>query len=491
MTRPASRAAAALALLAASCTVGPDYEPPQIEVPDAWLTALQGDVAAGGADLQRWWRVFGDPALEALIERAAAGNLDLRIAYERVREVQALRGVAAAARWPDVQGFGVAELREASSRTPPIGVGTATANSYGIGLDASWEIDVWGRITRLIESAEAEVQAEVEAYRDVLVVLLAQVAVEYVDHRALVRRIAIAEANVLLQQETLQLTQDRLRAGLVSELDVRQAELNLERTRAAIPPLRTGAARAAYRLAVLVGENPGAVAELLGSGDPLAATAAGQLPARGPIDALRRRPDVRRAERALAAQTARIGVAEAELYPRFSLFGSFALAGIDGSARDFFDVDATAWSFGPNFRWNLFNAGRVRSDIEAERARADQVLAAYRQTVLLALEEVEGALVAYAQEIDRRAALQNSVVASQRSVELVTELYRTGQVDFQNVLDMQRSLAAQQDALAESEGLVSQSLVLLYRALGGGWDPGDAVVEGSADAGAGDGPPKV
>ncbi|MDH3521425.1 MAG: efflux transporter outer membrane subunit, partial [Myxococcales bacterium] len=349
--------------------------------------------------------------------------------------------------------------------------GKRSFETYDLGLDASWEIDVFGRIRRSTESAQASLMASVEDYRDVLVVLYADVASVYVELRALQQRLHYAISNAESQGATLQLTRDRNRAGLAADLDVRQAELNVATTEAFIPFLEYGVGRSLHQLGVLVGEPPGAlVAELeapLPIPDPPAEIAVGL-----PATLLRQRPDVRSAERQLAAQTARIGVATADLYPRFSLVGTFALSALDGA--DLFRKGSTQYGVGPTLVWNLFDGGRIRNLVNVEDARTQQALARYEKAFLLALEDVENAMLAYAREADREAALARSVVAAEESVSLVRTLYRTGLTDFQNVLDMERSLFQQQDQLAESEGLVVQNLIRLYRALGGGWDASPA-----------------
>jgi len=448
---------------------------PEVAAPDAWHSELTNGLTSGDADLTRWWTLFGDATLNDLIERAAGNNLDLEISYQRVIEAQALRGIAAANRWPDIDGFGSALIQETSDRINPLPGNQGSSDRYSLGANSIWELDVWGRVRRLIEAADADLAATVEGYRDVLVVLLAQVAIEYVELRTLQERVRIAEVNANLQAGTLQLTQDRRNAGLVSELDVRQAELNLARTKSNIPVLRLLLEQAKNRIAVLVGDNPGTLDEQLSAAAPIPTIPEG-VTVVGPLDALRRRPDVRQAERALASQTARIGVAEAELYPQFTLFGSFSFDGLNGNLGDTFNSNAVSWALGPQFRWNLFDGGRVRGNIEAEKARTGQALDIYRQTVLLALEEVENSIIAYSEQSKRRDLLDQSVAAAQRSVELVDTLYRDGLADFQNVLDMQRSLSQEQDALVATQGIVVQELVSLYKTLGGGWNPDHAGV---------------
>jgi NodT family efflux transporter outer membrane factor (OMF) lipoprotein len=308
----------------------------------------------------------------------------------------------------------------------------------------------------------------VEDYRDTLVLLLAEVAKNYIDVRSLQERIRYAVDNARLQKGTLQLVNDRNRAGLVPDLDVRQAELNLATTESAIPTLRIRLVEAINRLGVLLGQPPsalhGELAETQSVPEPPDRVLVGV-----PADLLRRRPDIRAAERRLAAQTARIGVATADLYPTFSLSGFFGIQATSGG--DLFSTDSVNWSIGLPVRWKIFAGGAVRSQIAAEQARTEQLLANYERAVLLALEEVEDALVAYDTEVRRRARLAESVDATQRSLDLVLTQYRSGLTDFQNVLDTQRTLLAREDELAASKGIVIKSLVDLYRALGGGWDP--------------------
>ncbi len=451
--------------IVSSCVVGPDYGPPEDTTPDIWYRELEKGLETGDAPLHSWWLLLEDETLNSLIQRAAAGNLDLKAAWARIMEARALLGMATGQRYPELDAGGTYQRFEISQARVPPGTGNEL---LGVGLSASWEIDLWGRFTRDIESANAELQATIEDYRDVLVLLYSDIAVTYLEMRALQARIRYIESNVELQESTLKLTNDRFRAEISSELDVRQAELNLERTSALAPALRIREQQAMYRIAVLLGEHPGALQEELSS-----EVAIPQPPEKVtitfPAEILRQRPDIRRAERMLASETAEIGVATADLYPRLSITGFF---GYDNTASgNLFSPEFKSWQVGPSITWPIFAGGQIRSNIEAAKEAAEQARIAYEQTVLLALEEVEGSLVAYSEEINRRDALQRSVTAAERSVTLVETLYRTGVTDFQNVLDMQRSLVQQQQFLANSEGLVVQNLVQVYKALGGGWQP--------------------
>lgn len=461
-----------LTLLIVGCAVGPDYVAPETRVPDGWhQQAVQG-LASGNAVLQKWWTLFDDPVLNALIERAETGNHDLEVALHRVREARALLGVSAGELVPAVNGIGGYER----SRLSPYGLlgplfqvaGTDPDQNdlYQVGFDSSWEIDVFGGIRRGVESSKASLQATVENYRDTLVSLYAEVALNYVEVRTLQLRLEYARNNVAAQQATLELTIARRDAEIAPQLDVSQAESNLARSESVIPALEISLVQTINRLGVLIGEPPGTLHEELSQTKsipvPPENVAVGL-----PAELLRQRPDVRRAEREVAAATAQIGVVTADLYPRFSLSGTFVLEGTE--FRDLGNTGSRAWSFGPAIRWNLFDGLRNIYRIRAAEAVTDQTLAVYEQTVLRALEDVENAMVAYKYEQVRRDALQRGVKATSDSVKYVKTLYETGLTDFQNVLDSERSLFNVQDELAFSQGLVTKDLIALYKSLGGGW----------------------
>lgn len=458
-------------LLMVGCTVGPDYVPPEIDMPDAWHEQATEGMADGSADLRSWWTLLDDPQLNALIERAGRQNLDLRVAFARINEARAQRGVAFGQYLPDVDGVGFYQRSRASDNgIAPISDGGTSQdqeNLHNAGFDATWEIDLFGRISRSVESADASLQASVEDYRDVLVLLYAEVAIAYIDVRTLQARLIARRQNVETQRQTLELTRNRFDAEIAPELDVSQAERNLASTESDIPVLETALYQTMNRLAVLLGQHPGTLHEELVEYQAIPEVPEATLVGL-PANLLRQRPDIRRAERQLAAQTAQIGVATADLYPRFSLSGTFALEATNFAST--FDGDSKTYSFGPAFRWNLFDGDRVRSRIDVEDARTQQVLAIYENTVLLGLEDVENAMIAYKQERLRYLSLQRSVSAAERSVELVDTLYRNGLSNFQNVLDAQRALASEQDRLADSDGQITKNLVRLYTALGGGWE---------------------
>lgn len=461
----------ALLLLApAGCTVGPDHAPPQPPPAEAWPEPLEAGLSPEPVDLREWWAGFGDPLLNSLVGRALDRNLDLRQAAARVRESRAIRGVVAADRLPAVDARGSASQMRSSGNTfgGPGGPPGEESDLYDVGFDATWEIDLFGRVRRAVEAADAELEAAVESQRDARVLLVAEVARNYAEFRSAQARLVIAQQNVQAQQETLDLSRDRLEAGLSSELDTAQALAQLETTRSQIPPLVMAQKAAAFRLDVLLGLPPGTLAPEIESGE-LPVPPDRPLPIGLPAELLRRRPDIRRAERQLAAETARVGVATADLYPRLTLFGSFGLE--SGDVGDLFSADSRTWSAGPvSVRWPIFDAGRIRSGIRAQEARQEQALLAYERTVLEAYEEVANALVAYARVRERRDSLARAVQADQLAVDLASDLWRRGLTDFLNVLDTQRALFALQDQLAESQAQVTTSLIALYKALGGGWE---------------------
>jgi NodT family efflux transporter outer membrane factor (OMF) lipoprotein len=447
-------------------SVGPDYEPPETEVPDAWHQAVVTDLESEEPRLQTWWTVFNDDTLNGFIDRVATNNLDLKVAAARIEEAAALRGVSASQFYPSIFADGSASVIQTTEAQTPPGE-DREGEFYSAGLSMAWELDLWGRIRRSVESADASLQANVENYRDLLVILYSEVAATYIDVRTLQHRIEIAEDNLTAQSETMELTMTRYDSGLAPYLDVSQAELNRSRTASFIPSLRQSLTEAINRLSVLLGEMPYALEQELS--EPKAIPSASvEVMAGLPSDLLRQRPDIRRAERQLAAQHALIGAAKADFYPTLTLPGALVLESSSGS--DFFDGANTAYSFGPQLRWNIFSGGRIRNTVRAEEAATKAALHAYEQTILLALEEVEDAMAAYANETDRIESLESAAAAAEKSVELVTELYQSGLTDFQNVLNMEQARLEQQDALAQSHGLISTFMVDVYRSLGGGWN---------------------
>lgn len=458
----------------AGCTVGPNHVAPEAKAPDAWMEPLEAGISAEATDLREWWRSFNDATLDSLVDRALVGSLDLREAASRVREARALRGITAADRLPSVDARGAATYRrDSENEFNEFGEGGGGSfgeetDLYEVGFDATWEIDLFGRVRRSVEAADAEIGAAIEFERDARVVLVSEVARSYVELRSAQARLALARQNVQIQQDTLDISRDRFRAGISTELQVAQSEAQLESTRSRIPVLLTDLKRSGFRLDVLLGLQPGTLAPEFEASAAVPPTP-GEIPIGLPAELLRRRPDIRAAERALAAATARVGVATADLYPRFTLSGSFGLASED--TGNLFDADSRTWSAGPlAVRWPVFDAGRIRNNVRVQEERQEQAMVAYERTVLEAYEEVANALVSYARVRERRESLALAVQADQRAFELANDLWARGLTDFLNVLDTQRALFLLQDELASSDAEVTTSVVALYKALGGGWD---------------------
>jgi len=461
-------------LILAGCAVGPNYVVPDSKAPANWHTPLQDGLISRTGDSQTlaaWWQTLEDPLLTSLIERMAAGNLDLKTAWAKVREARARRGLSQTDLFPTLTANGSTTHTDIRQNSPQ-DTGTRSSNTtqtrdlYSAGFDAGWELDIFGGVRRSIEAADADVQANQEALRDVLVSLLAETALNYMEVRSAQTQLGVAESNLAIQQETYALTQLRYQAGLSDDLAVQQARSNLESTRSQIPSLRSGLEAAKNRLAVLTGAPPGALEKELAEPKPIPVPSP-EIAVGVPAETLRQRPDVRQAERRLAAQTARIGVATADLYPKFSLSGSI---GIEASSfGNLFSEYTRSLSFGPRITWKIFDAGAVRRNIEAQSAIRDQNLYQYESKILSALEEVENALTAYANEQIRRQSLLMATQAATAAADLAQKKYEVGLVDFQVVLDSQRSLLSAQNQLAQSEGTVVKNLITLYKSLGGGW----------------------
>ena len=459
---------ACVVTLVAGCTaLGPDYRAPgagELSVPASW----HGGAPAGAsvpADLAAWWRTLGDATLDELIAAALAANPDLKVAQARLREARVRRDVALAGRFPTIGASASASRTRAEA-----GAGSSRS-AYDAGLDASWEPDIFGGRRRGIEAAGADLEAAVEDMRATQVALAAEVALNYVQVRALQARLGIARANLGTQSETLQLTQWRAQAGLTSSLDVEQARAAVEQTRAQVPSLESSLAGARNRLAILAGAPPGALDARL------AATAA--IPAVPdpiaigiPADTLRQRPDLRAAERRLAAETARIGQREAERFPSLSIGGSIGVESL--TLGSLLEREAIVGRLVARLAATLFDGGRLRSQVEAQSAVRERALHSYEAAVLTALEDVENALAQLANARLRLEALANAADAARNAAIYAEHRYSAGITDFQTVLDTQRTLLSAQDNLKSTEAEQASALIRLYKALGGGWDPAGA-----------------
>jgi NodT family efflux transporter outer membrane factor (OMF) lipoprotein len=460
-------AAVAVSASLAGCMVGPNYHRPAAPIPAGYYGATTRPATSqpisitneSAPDVARWWVQFDDPTLNTLIERAANGNLDLKQAASRVREARAARGVSASQLWPRVDATGSYSRGAA---------GHASAGDlFRAGLDASWEIDVFGGVRRSVEAADADIDFAVEDRRDVMVTLFSEVALNYLDLRGFQRQIEIARGNIDLQRRSAGLTERLFQAGINSRLDVVNATAQVASTEAAIPLLESNINQAIYALSVLLGEPPATLLDELSRVAPIPVVPPA-VPVGLPSDLLERRPDIRRADANLHAATARVGVATADLFPRFTLNGSLSY----GANRfgNLFDVASRSWSIGPAISYPLFNAGQLRSQLNIQTARQEQALLNYQSVVLNALRDVEGALIAYTKEQEHRAILLTAVTANRQAVELSTQLYTQGQTDFLNVLAAQRSLLSSEDALVQSDRVLAQNLIAVYKALGGGWE---------------------
>lgn len=481
MTRLTTTASMTGALLLAGCTVGPNYTAPQattpVEFAEAATTQPTTQPTQPAAELVQWWEVFDDPQLNALIERSVNSNLDLRIAAARVLEARALFLGSKSGLFPQFDGVGgyrhdrssdnLDNTSSSNSGTGNVFTRDRDNHNWSAGFDATWEIDIFGGVRRSIEASDADFAFTVENQRDVLITLLSDVARNYIILRGAQRQYEIVVSNLGTQEQTLDLTRSRFRAGLTSDLDVARAEAQAMTTRSQLPPIEDQIRQSIRRLSVLCGSNPETLAneltpvKAIPSADPI-------VDAGVPAELLRRRPDIRRAERALAADTARIGVAVADLFPRFSINGDFGYQA--GEFNQLFSSNSIGWGVGPAMRWQLLNFGRVQSNIQAQEARTEQSLRAYEQTVLLALEETENALGSYRREQARRSSLASAAASSRRAVDLADQLYRQGLTAFQDVLDAQRSLLDIESQLVSSEQTVATNLVAIYKSLGGGWD---------------------
>ena len=452
-----------LALLLAGCkAVGPDYKAPALPEPAAPLPLTGAGERIAPAEVAAWWTVFGDPALTNLIVRALEGNRTLRGSVAKVREARTRLGVSRAGLLPEVDANGAYQRFRYSDNGGLPGHG----DLYSAGFDASWELDLAGRRRRAVEAAQAAFEAECATLENAWVSLAAETARAYVELQTVRQRIKVAQTNLTLQAQTLEILDSRSKAGLGDELAVEQARYNLEQTRAAIPGLLSEEESALNALAVLTGALPGELAAELAVPAPIPSAAPRTL-AGIPADLLRRRPDVRAAERRLAAQTARIGIASADLYPTLRLNGSIGLETLE--AGSFFEAGSRYFSLGPSVSWPVFRAGSVRANIEVQNALQEQALADYEQSVLAAVGELRDALTAYGREYARRDALDKAARAARVAVVIAQNRYANGIADFNSVLDAQRSLQTFEESVVVSDGAITKDLIRVYKALGGGW----------------------
>lgn len=488
-------AVVAIGLLLSGCAVGPDFHRPAVHTPKSWLNETSTTVARGilpvppQSKLASWWQAFNDPILNQLIDRGIKSNLDLMIAAQRLRQARGVVGEAASAWWPTFNVNG--QYQRSHTRTPRVNKAFSSGNGntggegsfassgsavksdrsvsnslYQAGFDSAWEMDIFGGTRREVEAARADEQANLESLRDTLITLTAEIGTDYLQLRGRQEQLRITRENLKSQEHSAEITRKHYQAGFVSELDVADAEAQVATTQAQIPALEDSVRQMIYQLGLLLGEEPGALADLLTTDRPLPSLPR-QIPTGLPSDLLERRPDIRGAEASLHAATARIGVAIAELFPKFTLTGSM---NIQASKLASWDRTVTSvGSFGPSISWNIFNGWLTRHRIEENKALADQRKLEYRKTILNALQEVESNWTSFDKEIERGRSLETAVARNRRAVALANRLYAEGQNDFLSVLLAQRSLLLTQDALVQSHTQAARSLVALYKALGGGW----------------------
>jgi len=467
-----------------ACAVGPDYKPPELPMPDNWHAQPASGFrveAAGSATLASWWTTFNDPELDSLIHRAIERNTTVRQALASVVEARARRRITSAGFLPTI-GASAGGTRSDSDNPTSTVDGFEIDNSretYDAGVDASWEIDLFGGQRRSLESATAGLIATEADLRDVMVTLLGDVALTYIEVRTTQSRLTFAERNLASQKEVLDIAGWRAAAGLATVLEVEQAKASYAQTRAQIPSLESNLEAAFNRLSVLIGQQPGPLQGELSERKPLPGVPA-EFVSSVPADVMRRRPDIRSAERRLAAQTAQVGVATAALYPSLTLSGSLGVTA--SSASDLLSDGLHSNRYGIGVSVPIFNGGALRENIKVQNALVDQALAGYEATVLAVYEEVENGLTQWVNEQRRHAALIDAVTSSRIARELALVQYNSGLVDFETVLNADRQLISTEDSLAVSDGEIASNLVRLYKSFGGGWSVFPASTTAAAGA---------
>lgn len=456
--------AALLALsLLAGCNVGPKFHKPETKVNAKFGGQSQGGYKSEEAIVD-WWRKFNDPQLNTLVSRALASNPDLKIAAARVEEAKALRSSVRLDYFPTVtSAAGYTNRKESLAQTNGLTFGPRSVEIYSAGFDATWELDIWGRVRHSNRAAVADVATAEATRHDTMVILTSEVARAYVELRGQQNQLSVARRNAENQSETLKLTESLLQGGRGTELDTSRARAQLNTTLAAIPSIEANISRNIHRISVLIGEQPTVLQNQLAAAKPMP-TLPGPVRIGDPAGLLRRRPDVEAAEKALESATERVGVAVAGLFPTVTFNGSAAI-----QANSLSGPGSAGTAFGPSITWPAFNIGRVQAQIDAQGARAKAQLASYQKTVLGALEETENALVDYGRQRTRRDYLAEASKASEQAAKLARERYQNGVADFLAVLDAERTMLLAQSELAFSETVTATALVAIYKALGGGW----------------------
>lgn len=457
------------ALLLAGCIkVGPDYVKPPAPMQTEWLET-SSQLNPEPTEDRQWWEVFNDPVLDALIEEAYQQNLTVLSAGLRIFQARAELGIAVGSLYPQSQGAsGAYQFDNPSRNVVPGGLpfSPGTSETWDVGFDSAWELDFWGKFRRQVSSSTAGLEASVANYDDILVTLVSDVAATYVQLRTFQEQLKIATDNAEIQERSLHIADVRFQNGAVTELDVTQATSLLNDTKSTIPTFEIGVRQAQNALSILLGRPPQDLSKILG-GENLIPSPPAEVAVGMPAELLRRRPDIRRSERQVAAQSELIGVAKADLLPAFSISGTFGF-----TANDFhkwFNGNSFNGVGGPSFQWNLLNYGRLTNNVRSQDALFQQLAVNYQNTVLRAYQEAEDSIVAYLREQERVAFLAESVKASRRSVDVSLAQYREGAADYQRVIDSQSTLVSAQNNLAQSQGDVALNVISLYKALGGGW----------------------
>ncbi len=468
----------AMAIVLSGCAVGPDYAKPESKVNENWSEKGDSRVVTQSAADSQWWKTFNDPNLDQLIQLAYQQNLPLQIAGLRILEARAQLAIAIGQQYPQQQ--------EISGSVANSGLSRNASNSalldrnhwdYDAGFDATWDLDFWGKFRRNVESAQASLVGTVADYDNALVSLTAEVARTYTLIRTNEVLIQLARENVAIQEEGLRIAESRFRNGATSELDVTQARTLLESTRATIPQFEISLQQSQNALSTLLGQPTGNLQAYLG-GPKAIPTAPAEVSVSVPADLLRRRPDIHSAELFAAAQCARIGIAKADLYPSFVLFGDVGVQSSEqggrqsGGAhfRNMFDSDSVFYSVGPGFHWSIFNYGRIENNVRAQDARYQELVVNYQDTVIRAAQEVEDSIVGFLKSQEAAVFDQNAVIAARRSTEIAMTQYKEGAVDYERVLDAQRSQLFQENTLAQARSSIATNLISLYKSLGGGWE---------------------
>jgi NodT family efflux transporter outer membrane factor (OMF) lipoprotein len=470
------RGVLSLALLASGCTsltefvhngfkVGPNYQRP---LAPAWIDAANPRVKSVPADYSAWWTVFGDPVLDDLVRTAYAQNVNLRVAGTRVLEARAQRAMAVGELFPQKQTADGSFTHTQLSRNIANPLPFPFFDNWATSFSASWEIDFWGKIRRMIESTEDNVESSVDDYDNVMVTLIGDVATAYVQYRIFEQQIVYTQENVRIQRESLRIATARWKAGQTSQLGVAQASSLLEQIEATIPVLESGLRQANNQLCILLGMPPTELTARLGPREPIVPRSPPEVVVGIPADLIRRRPDLRSAERMIAAQNAQIGVAEAEWYPAFSIDGTLGYEAKDLSKL--FTPQSFMGHIGPSFQWSILNYGRILNNVRLQDAKTQELVGVYQQNVLAAAQEVEKGIISFLSSQREAQSLAGSVKDAALALKLVSDNFAAGTIDYTPVFVAEQFLVQQQNAYAQAQGDTALGLIAVYRALGGGWE---------------------